>query len=283
MTIWKYSEVGHSQDATQKLQKLFDGKKYFDYPKSILLIERCLQLYTDKDSLILDFFSGSATTAHAVMKLNAADNGNRRFIMVQLPENTEKKSVAYKDHFKNICEIGKERIRRAGEKVKEEAGEKAEGLDIGFRVFKLDSSNVKPWNTEAGMLNMQLEQESNLRPERSSEDIFYEVLLKQGIELTEDCHTRELAGHRVYSLGYGQYYCCFDERIGDEAQELAAGIAHWHAEEDPDGQNCVVYVRDSAFDSGDIMHGTQGDESDARKKSFCLTLEQSGIMQVKAI
>lgn len=256
---------------------------YFSSPKPIKLVYYLANIILTKDALILDFFSGSATTAHAVMQLNAEDGGNRRFIMVQLPEACVEGSEAAKAGYKNICEIGKERIRRAGEKVKEEAGEKAEGLDIGFRVFKLDSSNVKPWNTEAGMLNMQLEQESNLRPERSSEDIFYEVLLKQGIELTEDCHTREVAGHRVYSLGYGQYYCCFDERIGDEAQELAAGIALWHAEEDPDGQSCVVYVRDSAFDSADLIRGTQGDEGDARKKSFCLTLEQSNIMQVKAI
>ena len=233
------------------------------------------------------------------MNINSEGN-SYRYILVQFPENIDNTIKHSSGEAKRIAEnaisvlndchlphtltaLATERIRRAGEKVKEEAGEKAEGLDIGFRVFKLDSSNVKPWNTEAGMLNMQLEQESNLRPERSSEDIFYEVLLKQGIELTEDCHTRELAGHRVYSLGYGQYYCCFDESIGDEVQELAAGIAHWHAEEDPDGQSCVVYVRDSAFDSADLMHGTQGDEGDARKKSFCLTLEQSNIMQVKAI
>lgn len=275
--------ITNISNGDSELTQLFKGIRYFDYPKSSILIKLLLNVCKNKDAIILDFFSGSATTAHAVMQLNAEDGGNRRFIMVQLPEACVEGSEAAKAGYKNICEIGKERIRRAGEKVKEEAGLAGQNLDIGFRVFKLDSSNVKPWDTEAGMLNMQLEQESNLRPERSSEDIFYEVLLKQGIELTEDCHTRELAGHRVYSLGYGQYYCCFDERIGDEAQELAAGIALWHAEEDPDGQSCVVYVRDSAFDSADLMRGTQGDEGDARKKSFCLTLEQSNIMQVKAI
>lgn len=275
--------ITNISNGDSELTQLFKGIRYFDYPKSSILIKLLLNVCKNKDALILDFFSGSATTAHAVMQLNAEDGGNRRFIMVQLPEACVEGSEAAKAGYKNICEIGKERIRRAGEKVKEEAGLAGQNLDIGFRVFKLDSSNVKPWDTEAGMLNMQLEQESNLRPERSSEDIFYEVLLKQGIELTEDCHTREVAGHTVYSLGYGQYYCCFDERIGDEAQELAAGIALWHAEEDPDGQSCVVYVRDSAFDSADLMRGTQGDEGDARKKSFCLTLEQSNIMQVKAI
>lgn len=283
-TLFKRDYAGDTSSAKKNIDELFpECNGFFSYPKPLLLLRRLMQIALSKNDLILDFFSGSATTAHAVMQLNAEDGGNRRFIMVQLPEACVEGSEAAKAGYKNICEIGKERIRRAGEKVKEEAGEKAEGLDIGFRVFKLDSSNVKPWNTEAGMLNMQLEQESNLRPERSSEDIFYEVLLKQGIELTEDCHTRVVAGHTVYSLGYGQYYCCFDERIGDEAQELAAGIALWHAEEDPDGQSCVVYVRDSVFDSADLMRGTQGDEGDARKKSFCLTLEQSNIMQVKAI
>lgn len=278
------SDFGGTIEGKKEVGELFGSDKIFSYPKSSKFVKQLIKtIAKNKNALILDFFSGSATTAHAVMQLNAEDGGNRRFIMVQLPEACVEGSEAAKAGYKNICEIGKERIRRAGEKVKEEAGLAGQNLDIGFRVFKLDSSNVKPWDTEAGMLNMQLEQESNLRPERSSEDIFYEVLLKQGIELTEDCHTREVAGHTVYSLGYGQYYCCFDERIGDEAQELAAGIALWHAEEDPDGQSCVVYVRDSAFDCANLMRGTQGDEGDARKKSFCLTLEQSGIMQVKAI
>lgn len=138
MTIWKYTEVGHSQNAKQKLKKLFDGKSYFDYPKSIDLIKRILELYTDSDSIVLDFFSGSATTAHATMQLNSEDNGNRKFIMVQLPELCNEKSEAYKNGYKNICEIGKERIRRAGEKIKEENKDKEgiENLDIGFKVFK---------------------------------------------------------------------------------------------------------------------------------------------------
>lgn len=244
-------------------------------PKNESMIRFFANILNDSDALILDFFSGSATTAHAVMQLNAEDGGNRKFIMVQLPEPCVEGSEAAKAGYKNICEIGKERIRRAGEKVKEEAGLAGQTLDIGFRVFKLDSSNVKPWNTEPGMLNLQLESESNLRPERTSEDIFYEVLLKQGIELTEDSRHDEIAGHTVYSLGHGLYYCCFDEQIGAEAQELAAGIARWHEKEAPDDKDCVVYVRDSAFMGNE-------DERDAAKKSFCLTLEQSGILKVKA-
>ena len=143
MTIWKYSEVDHSQGATQKLSKLFDGKKFFDYPKPVELLKRCLLLYTDSNSVILDFFSGSATTAHACMQLNAEDGGNRKFIMVQLPEKTDEKSEAFKAGYKNICEIGKERIRCAGEKIKAEHATTAPNLDIGFRVLKVAESNMK--------------------------------------------------------------------------------------------------------------------------------------------
>ena len=124
LTIWKYIEVGHSQDAKQKLKELFDGQAYFDYPKSVDLIKRMLELYADSDSIVLDFFSGSSTTAHAVMQLNAEDGGNRKFIMAQLPEPTDEKSEAYNAGYKNVCEIGKERIRRAGAQIKQELLEK---------------------------------------------------------------------------------------------------------------------------------------------------------------
>ncbi|MBQ4636547.1 MAG: site-specific DNA-methyltransferase [Akkermansia sp.] len=277
------SDFGGTIEGKKELGEILQCDKLFSYPKSCKFISQLAKTVSTKnDFIILDFFSGSATTAHAVMQLNAEDGGNRQFIMVQLPEPCVEGSEAEKAGYANICEIGKERIRRAGEKVKEEAGLAGQTLDIGFRVFKLDTSNVMPWSTEPGQLNLQLENESNLRPERTSEDIFYEVLLKQGIELTEDSRSKEITGHTVYSLGYGLYYCCFDSHIGMEAQELAAGIARWHEEEDPDGKDCVVYVRDSAFDSSNTMQGVNGDEGDARKKSFCQTLEQSGILKVKA-
>ena len=139
MTIWKYTEVGHSQDAKQKLKKLFDDNSYFDYPKSVELIKRMVELYTYDDSIILDFFSGSATTAHAVMQLNAEDGGNRKFIMVQLPEECPEKSEARNAGYDNICEIGKERIRRAGDKILKDNKDKEgiENLDIGFKVIKI--------------------------------------------------------------------------------------------------------------------------------------------------
>ena len=135
MTIWKYADVGHSQKASQDLKKLFNDKAFFDYPKSVELIKRCLQLYTPNDCYIFDFFSGSATTAHAVMQLNAEDGGNRKFIMVQLPEATDENSEAYKAVYKNICEIGKERIRRAAKKIHEDKPDAV--FDDGFKVYKL--------------------------------------------------------------------------------------------------------------------------------------------------
>ncbi|MBE6419120.1 MAG: site-specific DNA-methyltransferase [Akkermansiaceae bacterium] len=282
-SILLHKEVGHSQEGAQEVVSLFENKGVFDGPKPVRLLERLITLANlEDDSIVVDFFSGSATTAHAILKYNAQKNKNCRFILTQMPEFCDNDSTAAKAGYVNICEIGKERIRRAGEKVKAEAGLGGQNLDIGFRVFKLDTSNVMPWSTEPGQLNLQLENESNLRPERTSEDIFYEVLLKQGIELTEDSRSKEIAGHTVYSLGYGLYYCCFDAHIGTEAQELAADIARWHEEEDPDGKDCVVYVRDSAFDSSNTMQGVNGDEGDARKKSFCQTLDQSGILKVKA-
>ena len=195
MTIWKYEEVGHSQDATQKLAKLFDGKKFFDYPKPVGLIKRCIELYADKYSIILDFFSGSATTAHAVMQLNAEDGGKRKFIMVQLPEPTDEKSEAYKAGYKNICEIGKERIRRAGKKIKEEHPE-AKDLDTGFRVLKLDSSNMKDVFYTPGEVTQQnlFDSVENVKEDRSGEDLLFQVMLECNIPLTA----------KVECLGFGQ-------------------------------------------------------------------------------
>lgn len=193
MTIWKYSEVGHSQDAKQNLKKLFDGKSFFDYPKSVELIKRCIQLYSNESSIIIDFFSGSATTAHAVMQLNAEDGGKRKFIMVQLLEKTDEKSEAFKAGYKNICEIGKERIRRAGEKIKEEAGLNGQDLDIGFRVLKLDSSNMKDIYYSAdeydqGMLeNMQ----SNTKEDRTDLDLLFGCLVDWGLELDKPYTTKK--------------------------------------------------------------------------------------------
>ena len=228
MTIWKYSEVGHSQDAKQNLKKLFDGKSFFDYPKSVELIKRCIQLYSNESSIIIDFFSGSATTAHAVMQLNAEDGGKRKFIMVQLPEKTDEKSEAFKAGYKNICEIGKERIRRAGEKIKEEAGLNGQDLDIGFRVLKLDSSNMKDIYYSAdeydqGMLeNMQ----SNTKEDRTDLDLLFGCLVDWELELDKPYTIKEINGHKVHIYNDGDLVACFEKDLHmktiDEIAKLQA-------------------------------------------------------------
>ena len=224
MTIWKHNEVEHSQAATQKLAKLFDGKKYFDYPKPVPLIERCLQLYTNKDSLILDFFSGSATTAHAVMQLNSEDGGNRKFIMVQLPEKTEEKSEAFKAGYKNICEIGKERIRRAGKKIKEESPLTTQDLDTGFRVLKLDSTNMQdiyysPKDISQADLFSQVD---NVKPDRTGEDLLFQVMLELGATLDSKIETTTIAGKTIYNVAEGYLVACFDPDVTDDVVKAIA-------------------------------------------------------------
>ncbi len=218
MTTWKYTEVDHSQGATQKLSKLFDGKKLFDYPKPVPLIKRCLQLYTDKDCIVLDFFSGSATTAHAVMELNADDGGKRRFVMVQLPELTDTKGEAYKAGYKNICEIGKERIRRAGAKIKEDSPLITLDLDTGFRVLKCDTSNMKDvyYNPSDYEPNLLSSLEDNIKEGRTPEDLLFQVMLDLGILLSSKIEEITIAGKKVFSVEDNYLIACFDKNITDE-------------------------------------------------------------------
>ena len=259
MTIWKYTEVGHSQDAAQKLKKLFDGKAFFEYPKSVELIKRCLQLYTDKDCYVLDFFSGSATTAHAVMQLNAEDGGHRKFIMVQLPEKTDEKSEDYKAGYKNICEIGKERIRRAGKKIQEERLEaialskhewdqtyfyvehKEEcdrlghlpdeyfakehpPIDTGFRVLKCDTSNMKevyynPAEYEASLFSSL---EDNIKEDRTPEDLLFQVMLDLGVLLSSKIEETTIAGKKVFNVEDNYLIACFDSNVTEETIKAIA-------------------------------------------------------------
>lgn len=268
-----------TSSATKDLAKLMGGK-FFDNPKNVNLILRALKMLTkfDSESIILDFFSGSATTAQAVMQLNAEDGGNRRFIMVQLPEPTIEGSEAYKAGYKTICEIGKERIRRAGEKVKAEAGLTEQNLDIGFRVYKLDSSNVKAWNPQAEDLATAVNNYAeHLVGGRTEEDFLTEIMLKSGIDLVEEVEERVIAGHRVQSLGFGQYYACMAADLAKDAEDVALGIAAWHEEDcafagGEQQDTCTVFVSDRAFDS-----------NDAAKMNFVAILEQHGICNIKAL
>ena len=218
MTIWRFKEVGSSQDASRNLKKLFDDKAFFEYPKSVPLIERCIQLYSNKKSLILDFFSGSATTAHAVMQLNAEDGGKRKFIMVQLQEECVENSEAYKAGYKNICEIGKERIRRAGKKIKEENPLTTQDLDIGFRVLKCDSSNMEDvyFTPKEYMDKQQSLFIDNIKKDRSDEDLLFDAMLKLDTPLSSKIEKITIAGKTVYNVAQGHLMACFDTDVTDE-------------------------------------------------------------------
>ena len=187
MTIWKYQDVGHSQSASQDLKRLFDNKAFFDYPKPTNFVQRMLELYSNSDSIIMDFFSGSGTTAHAVMQLNAEDGGNRRYICVQLPEECDPKSEAAKAGFANIAEIAKERIRRAGSQISGSLKDN-QSVDTGFKVFKLAESNFKRWQKpDLAQLGETLEIFTDTQVAHATpENMAYELLLRLGLPLTAD-------------------------------------------------------------------------------------------------
>ena len=206
-----------NEDATYQIIDLLECN-VFDYSKPIKLMKLLIKAisYNDAECIILDFFSGSSTTAHAVMQLNTEDNGNRKFIMVQLPKLTDEKSEAHKAGYKNICEIGKERIRRAGDKIVSENKDKEgiENLDIGFKVFKLDSSNLKSWDSSIDNLEQNLlDMESNLKQDRTNEDLLYEILLKSGIELTAKIEEIKVGYNTLYNIGQGALLACLDDKI----------------------------------------------------------------------
>ena len=208
--------IGMSLDGTREITELFDGK-IFSFPKTSTLIQHFISASTkiQKDVIILDFFSGSATTAHAVMKLNAEDGGNRKFIMVQLPEKTDEKSEAYKAGYKNICEIGKERIRRAGKKIKEEAGLSAQNLDTGFRVLKLDSSNMEDVYYTPQEFELQSLFNENVKADRTNEDLLFQVMLDLGIELSAKIESKQIAGKNVHFVDDNYLVACFDRDVNE--------------------------------------------------------------------
>ncbi len=225
-SIWDEKEMNY-QNGTNEVKKLFDGKTYFDFPKPFFLIKKCIEMCDDKDSTFLDFFAGSATTAHAVMQINAEDGGNRRFIMVQLPELCEEKSEAFKAGYKTIAEIGKERIRRAGKKIVEELKAKnlqrklneepfdASKLDIGFRVYKTDDTNMKDVFYHPNELKQDLlsHLENNIKEDRTPEDLLTQIILDLGLELSLPIETKKILGNTVYIVQTNALVACFDNDI----------------------------------------------------------------------
>lgn len=291
ISIWPYTEVGHNQEGRQELKKLFDGNGYFDGPKPIRLLSRILQIANAREgSIILDFFSGSGTTAHAVMQLNAEDGGQRQHIQVQLPEPTDAKSEAYKAGYTTIAEIGKERIRRAGKKIvseleaaikalearavrteeeEQELKDKQERLaklDIGFKVFKLDSSNINAWDGDPERMQENLlSAAENIKPDRTEADVLYEVLLKYGLDLTLPIEERTIAKCTVYNVGMGALFLCLAEQI---TNAVAEGIGQWKEELEP--ETCRVIFRDNGF-------------TDVEKTNAVQTLKRYGVTEVRSV
>ena len=209
-----FEDLKSSQSASSEIKKLL-GAKCFDFPKPVHLIFRLLQIASRNDSIILDFFSGSATTAHAVLQLNAEDGGQRKFIMVQLPEVTDEKSEAYKAGYKNICEIGKERIRRAGKKIKEESPLTTQDLDTGFRVLKLDSSNMNDVYYTPSEFDEQKLFDDNIKEGRTEEDLLFQSMIELGIELSAKIEKKQIAGKTVWNVSDGYLLACFDENVNE--------------------------------------------------------------------
>lgn len=211
----KYSMELTTTGAGTILKSLFDAKDIFTASKNPGFIKLLISLIDSKEFTILDFFSGSATTAHAVMKLNAEDGGNRKFIMVQLPEKTDEKSEAYKAGYKNICEIGKERIRRAAKKIKEEAGLSAQNLDTGFRVLKLDTSNLEDVYYTPQEFELQSLFNENVKADRTNEDLLFQVMLDLGIELSAKIESKQIAGKKVHFVDDNYLVACFDRDVNE--------------------------------------------------------------------
>lgn len=245
-------DIGMSQDGTKEIKSIFENI-IFSFPKTTNFIKYFLKATTKDNDIILDFFAGSATTAHAVMQLNSEDNGNRKFICVQLPEQTDEKSEAFKAGYKNICEIGKERIRRAGEKIKQEIeqenqqpklGEEPKKVpDIGFKVFKLDSSNIKKWNANTENLEEQLQQSIlNQVAGRSELDVVYEIMLKCGLDLTYPIEEIKVEDKTLYSVGAGAMFVCMDDRITQSIADKIIAIKEENEIEEP-----VVVFKDNGF------------------------------------
>lgn len=267
-TLWMGSEFSN-EAGTLEVKKLL-GKGIFETPKPIGLIKYMLAQSAKDNDIVLDFFAGSCSTAHAVLEQNLEGNFGLRYIMIQLPEPSDEKSNAFKQGYKNIAEVGKERIRKAAEKIKENYPDH-EG-DLGFKVFKLDSSNIRAWNPDASDLEQTLLDHANHLVEgRREQDVLYELLLKRGVDLTVPIEDKEIAGKTVYSIGYGVLFACLDETIDKaDIEALGQGITKWHKELEPAADTQVVF-RDSAF------------ADDIAKTNMTAILEQNGIAHVRSL
>lgn len=213
-----WDDVETTTNGTQLIKKMFDNVAVFDNPKPVGLIKKLLQLGANRDAIVLDFFSGSATTAHAVMQLNSEDNGNRKFILIQLPEETNEDSLARKAGYNYIPEIGKERIRRAGSQIKDANPMLTSELDTGFRVLKLDSSNMKDvyYNPADYELSLFDNLADNIKEDRTPEDLLFQVMLDLGVELSSKIEESIIGGKKVFNVADGFLYACFDDNVTED-------------------------------------------------------------------
>jgi len=277
---WSHAQCGHNQGGSEALRKLLGENNVFNNPKPIELMEGIIQVSNAKDEdIVMDFFCGSGTIAHAVMETNQRMLDSLRYILIQLPEplkadNKEQSAAAlYCDKLgrqRNIAELTKERLRRSANKIREDASD-YEG-DLGFRVFKLDKSNIRAWDPAPDNLEDALRDAiDHIRPGRTEQDILYELLLKLGLDLCAPIETREVAGKTVHSAVDGTLIACLDKRIAsEEAEPLASGIADWHAQAKHEGETTVIF-RDSAF------------VNDIAKTNTAAILNQRGLKNVRSL
>ena len=278
INLWEHGYAGNTDDGTRDLRKIL-GEKVFDNPKPVQLINRVIEHGSDTDSVILDFFAGSGTTGQAVLTQNAIDGGKRRYILVQVPEpldQADKLQKAAADYCVkihrplSIAEITKERLRRVGKKIQDEnpmfAG------DLGFRAFKLDTTNVRAWIPDrTDLVKTLLDHEEHIQVGRTQQDVLYEILLKLGLDLCVPMEARKIASKDVYAIGGGVLVACLSEKISSEdVEQLAHGIVQWHKELSPAGETTCIF-RDSAF-SDDVV-----------KVNMAAILEQSGMANVRSL
>jgi adenine-specific DNA-methyltransferase len=259
------NNVGTNENASKKLIELMDGD-YFDYPKPVSLIKYLTNFVCIDDDIVLDFFSGSCTTGESTLRYNLENPTQLQFIQVQLPEKTEEKSEAFKAGYITIPEIGKERIRRVVQKIKDENPEKSKEMDLGFKVFKLDSSNIKSWDGNPENLEESLfDAVGNIKTDRTEEDVLYEILLKYGLNLTLPIEERTIEDKKVFNVGLGSLFICLSDNI---TAKVAEGIGQWKEACSP--EICRVIFKDNGF-------------TDVEKTNSVQTLKRYGINEIRSI
>lgn len=268
-SIWFADDVGTNESAKNRLKELFDEKAVFDSPKPVELIKQMI-LLSAPNGIILDFFAGSGATAEATIQQNMEDNGKRRFILVQLPEKTPIDSQAYISGYKKISDITKDRIQRVINRIR--LSRQSVSCDLGFKFLKLDTSNIRAWKPNGNDLKTSLfDNLEHIEPERSNDDVLYEVLLKLGLDLCVPMEAQQIAGKTVHSIGGGALMTCLDAHIGvADAEGLALGMAQWREAQGTATETTAVF-RDSAF------------ENDVAKSNLAAILEQHGIKHVRSL